>query len=285
MKSKCNPLLYITSVTFICICLSCGNNPVNERVSEKKETKKESVETDISQNAPAYVLKPNGDTSLNIYLTFDDGPFKTTSDLSKLLTEKNIKTSFFIIGSQVDRSSYYDSVFHSVAENPLFKIFNHSYTHAITGGKYTKYYQNPESVWNDIQKNKTHLPPNSYITRLPGTSTWRIKDFKVGSDKVSKKMMRYLDSVQSNEHLIGWNYSWKPWHSKDSMTVKEMITEVMNKRNSRYAPFKNNTVILLHDYLFPNKTSLDNLSLFIDELQLKYGCTFRWISEYPGVLN
>lgn len=86
--------------------------------------------------------------------------------------------------------------------------------------------------------------------------------------------------------LIGWNYEWGSKHSKNDTSVIELADKIIKEKNKHYySQFKNDCVILLHDFYFKTEKSLENLSLFIDKLQKNHGCTFRWIDEYPGVSN
>src|SRR3954451_24745758 len=60
-----------------------------------------------------------------IALTFDDGPGKTTSELLDVLKQHNIKATFFMEGTQIER---YASLVRAVAADG-HEIGNHTYMH------------------------------------------------------------------------------------------------------------------------------------------------------------
>ena len=145
------------------------------------------------------------DTTFYVYLTFDDGPYHTTPSLTKFLNAKQLKSSFFVIGSQIDYTKYYDSVYHAVKNNPLFRVYNHTYTHAVTKGRIHKYYTDPNTVYQDFTKNKKFLPEGGHITRLPGTNAFRVGSYEWPTNKAGKRVIAFLDSIHSNEVLFGWD--------------------------------------------------------------------------------
>ena len=121
-------LLAIFASSFLLITPSCKN--------VKKEKKKNIiVKTDTIKQVK------QKDTSINIYLTFDDGPYLSTLGLANALIKDSVKSSFFVIGSQITASKYYDSVFRTIKKNSLFKTYNHTFSHAVTQGRIKKYYQ------------------------------------------------------------------------------------------------------------------------------------------------
>ena len=62
----------------------------------------------------------------NIYLTFDDGPNgEYTIHLLKILRDRNIKASFFVVGDYVQKNN---NILHDI-EQEGHDIFNHSYKH------------------------------------------------------------------------------------------------------------------------------------------------------------
>ena len=222
------------------------------------------------------------DTGTNIYLTFDDGPYSTTASLANTLIDSSTKASFFIIGSQIAHSIYYDSVFLSVKGNKLFRTYNHTYSHAVTHGKIHNYYKDPINVLNDINRNKQYFDSNCNITRLPGTNAWRLKNSNICVDKNSKRVIKFLDSIQSNEKIFGWDFEWTIKESQDSIRVNKFYERIANRVMENKSNQKN-YVILFHDYLFRSKLTLDNLQYFISLLKNKLNCKFKWAEEYPDI--
>lgn len=257
-----------------------------ETSNQKKNT------TIISDSTAKPVIKKEPDIIRNtldstdqthyVYLTFDDGPHPSTSALANLLTEKKIKSSFFIIGNQIRHSEKHRLIFESIKTNPLFKIYNHTVTHAITRGRYKKYYRHMDTIWNDIQNNKIYMPEGAHITRLPGTNAFRVADYRFPAKGVGASVIAHLDSLHSNEALLGWHAEWTNKESADSAAVTAIIQQIVNdgKRSRKY---KKHTVVLFHDFLFSSPESLKHLAHFIDELQTKHGCVFRWADEFPNI--
>jgi peptidoglycan/xylan/chitin deacetylase (PgdA/CDA1 family) len=270
-KIFCLPILMIIFVSsFLLFTTGCEN------------AKKEKKENIIVRTDTLIPLKQN-DTSIHIYLTFDDGPYFTTLGLANTLIKENVKSSFFVIGSQITASTYYDSVFRTIKQNSLFKTYNHTFSHAITHGKIKKYYKYPVNVWNDIQKNKQYLDVGCNITRLPGINAWRFQDSnKCYSNKSARLLFKYLDSIHSKEKILGWDFEWTGKESKNISNVEhffEKITDRIKNDKSKNKSY----VILLHDYLFKNESALNNLSFFISLLKINENNEFKWANEYPGI--
>ncbi|MFM7710809.1 MAG: polysaccharide deacetylase family protein [Ferruginibacter sp.] len=234
-------------------------------------------EPDIIQN-----ILDSTDQTHYVYLTFDDGPYPTTPALANLLAEKKIKSSFFIIGSHIRHSDKQRLIFEDIKNNPLFKIYNHTVTHAITRGRYKKYYRHMDTIWNDIQNNKMYMPSGAHITRLPGTNAFRLAGYRFPTKGVGAGVIAHLDSLHSNEALLGWHAEWTKRESTDPAAVNAMIQQIVQDGQSS-RKYNNHTVVLFHDFLFRSPESLWHLSYFIDELQTKHSCVFRWADEFPNI--
>ncbi len=265
-------LLAIFVSSFLLITTGCKNVKKGNKKEQKTIVKSDTL-TQVKQN----------DSSINIYLTFDDGPYYSTLGLTNTLIKENVKSSFFVIGSQITASKYYDSVFNTVKQNTLFKTYNHTFSHAVTHGRIKKYYQYPFNVWNDIQKNKQYLDPDCNITRLPGTNAWRFQDSnKCFSNSSTRLLFNYLDSIKSKEMMFGWDFEWSGKESKN-ITKVDLLFEKISDRIKKNKTKNKNYVILLHDYLFKDEIALNNLSYFISLLKKNGTTEFKWASEYPGI--
>ncbi|MFM7645397.1 MAG: polysaccharide deacetylase family protein [Sphingomonadales bacterium] len=240
---------------------------------------------------PANIEKPkryieyersDSDRTSRIYLTFDDGPYKTTPGLTALLKKKKIRANFFIVGSQIDYSKEYDSIFKTTLQYDSFKVYNHTYTHAVTKGRIHDYYKDPTPVWTDILNNKKFLPDYPFITRLPGKNTWRTPGKTTLADLETKKLIDLLDSTNNSEQIIGWDVEW---NSKTNRSIDEVTTLInkvertLEKRNET----NKDVVILLHDYLFKTQAELNLLETFIDHFSNRSDIKFDWAHNLPGV--
>jgi hypothetical protein len=212
-----NNFLLLFLFSFTGVITSCKTHQKKRNTSTANASKLPINIVELPKDAAAI------DTGVSIYLTFDDGPYHTTPTLTGLLNSEGIKSSFFIVGSQVAASRFYDSVFESTRKNPLFKVYNHTFTHAVTKGRFKNYYSHPDSVWMDIVHNKQYLNMTGSITRLPGLGTFKCNNYKRGCDQVSKRMIGYLDSIHANEMLFGWDFEWTLKQSRDTVKVNQLV--------------------------------------------------------------
>jgi len=222
------------------------------------------------------------DTTARIYLTFDDGPYRTTPGLMQLLDQKKIRANFFVIGAQIERSAWHDSVFKAVKAHPNFSVYNHTYSHAITHGRLREYYRNAAGVWQDIQKNSVFLPEGVIITRLPAMNTWRTPNRTRPADKMVKPLLKLLDSLNAPEFIVGWNVEWTPETSQRRSEMERLIRQIEHQLSTAPKHMRD-VVILSHDYLYRTPESLALLSDFIDHFQKGNGIKFDWIHHLPGL--
>lgn len=174
-----------------------------------------------------------------IYLTFDDGLEAGTEEVLKLLNEKNVKATFFIIGKKVEsmykrnKNLCFD-LLNNIFENQC--IGNHSYSHA--NDFYTEYYrkggvtikfQNDKeikrSVEDDFIKSKntilyylglakgeknpklesysdSELKSNSQkeiLARFPGTNTWFINKDNIIDIKWTNRNLSGFDMIPARD--------------------------------------------------------------------------------------
>lgn len=93
------------------------------------------VEETVKEGSDNVYLKYNANTNGEkvIALTFDDGPWPTTSELLDVLKENDAVATFFTIGEQIsDKTDYVETIQRMAAEG--HQIGTHSYDHAATGG-------------------------------------------------------------------------------------------------------------------------------------------------------
>lgn len=260
---------FLCTLIILSVFISCESKKKHDNTEkEKAETIKHSINDTAS--------------TIKFYLTFDDGPYQTTPELISRLKELNVKSSFFIVGSQVKYSLEYDSIFNAVKNTPIFKIYNHTYSHAVTKGRIHQYYKDPEKVFNDIHENKAIINTGGNITRLPGKNSWRLGKLKTRSDDKTKILMDYLDSNKINENIVGWDVEWSQKHSRSRNDVDSLLKQIKTLYTKDTSSVKH-VVLLSHDYLYRNKESLENLSYLVNRLQSDLKCTFHWVEELDGL--
>jgi len=234
----------------------------------------------------AYIERTRSDldTTRRVYLTFDDGPYYTTPQLAEVLLQKKIRANFFIVGSQRMLSPIYDSTYQQLVSSDSFRVYNHSYSHAITHGRFKKYYQSPERVWADLDTNKAFLPAGASISRLPGKNAWKTSSGRQLSDKETRRLFRFMDSLKIGEQVIGWDVEWQKSTGSSEAELQKLIEQVEKKLSSA-SPVNRDVVVLLHDYLFKQKDQLQLLEMFIDHFQSRGDIKFDWVHNLRGVAS
>lgn len=107
------------------------------------------------------------------FLTFDDGPSIVTPRILDVLKQENVKATFFVLGSNVNRMP---EMVKRIYEEGHY-IANHGYTHS-----YSSIYSSPQAVLdefnqcNESVKNAIGVPEyNSHLFRFPGgLARWKI---------------------------------------------------------------------------------------------------------------
>ena len=135
----------------------------------------------------------NKDTKV-AYLTFDDGPSEAVTNLIlDVLKEENIKATFFVLGSNVNK--YPEIVKRAYTEGHY--IANHGFSH-----NYKKIYSSAENVLEEYNKTEQAIQEaigikaySSYIFRFPGgysgSSYSKIK--KQAGNLLNKNNISYID--------------------------------------------------------------------------------------------
>ncbi|VBB07921.1 polysaccharide deacetylase [Lucifera butyrica] len=185
-------------------------------VTERKEKKLPAALPDVK---PYYGVK-------TVYLTFDDGPDRYNTPLVLDILKKNgIKATFFVVGTQVEKSA------------PLLKriyneghaIGNHSYNHI-----YRQLYRSPAAYMEQLRHNdqiiKRILGVRPRIARAPGGT--------VGS--FTKQYWTLLKEEGYTD--ISWNVS-----SGDASRAKaaDLVQNVIYQMQNKY--LWSHAIVLMHD--------------------------------------
>lgn len=180
-----------------------------------------------------------------VALTFDDGPSKTTPEILSVLKEKDVKSTFFVVGEQVQR--FPTLVAQEIDEG--HEIGNHTYSHP----KLTRL--STQRINREISETElriTQLAPKPTLFRPPGG------DYNQG----------ILRLVRDNGYIIIlWSIDTYDWRYPP---VGEIITTVLDK-------IKPGSIILLHDGRYPSSTP-EAVTFIIDSLKSR-GYSFVTVSE------
>lgn len=204
-----------------------------------------------------YVKVTKNTNKCVIYLTFDDGPSKTsTPKILEILKKKNVKATFFVI----NHSSSLDYLLKQEYDEG-HTVALHSYTH-----NYKTVYSSKTAFYNDLEKIQDKVEKltgvKQMITRFPGGS----------SNTVSRNYQKGIMSELTKEmkakgyHYFDWNVSsGDAGGAKTSDDVYKNVTKGISTKRS-------NNVVLMHDFENNNKT-VNALERIID-YGLAKGCRF-----------
>lgn len=198
------------------------------------------------------------------YLTFDDGPStEVTQQILETLKVNNVKATFFILGSNVEKSDIQKELLKEMV-NEGHAIGNHGYCHDYSI-LYPGRIANPTVLVNDMKKSedvmKSVLGDNftTKVIRLPGGHmSWNTKA---------------LDPIleRNGYCYIDWNVLNGDAESNDR-TVEQLVNRLKGTVND-LAGNDDVLVILMHD-TNAKKTTAQSLQQIIDYLK-SLGYEFR----------
>lgn len=194
-----------------------------------------------------------------VFLTFDDGPSVNTEKILKILKEKQVKASFFLVGSNVDK--YPDLV--KAEYNDGMALLNHSYSHDYS------MYKNTDTMIGDFDRTTDAIKNILGITPLPFIR------FPGGSDN-SYGGAEGMRNIRNRIHDKGITYVDWNVASGDADAVKIPADKIKNNVINQ-ASGKTIAVVLMHDAA-AKTTTVDALPDIIDNLKSK-GFVFRTFKD------
>ena len=223
----------------------------------------------------------NPDNRLRIYLTFDDGPHAGTLEIKNILEKENVPASFFEVGYQYTWNPEYKKIGEELKANPLFRVYNHTFSHALHN-HYASFYKQPEKVWEDILKNKEVLGIQSNICRLPGNNVWVTPQFHRKGTKQVMPTVEYLEN-QTNAYITGWNVEWHFNAATHKVPYVATLLKDINEELQTKRKFPNDIVILAHDFMFSQPENAQKLDSLIVYLKNRGDVDFKFIEEHPSL--
>ncbi len=190
------------------------------------------------------------------YLTFDDGPTpKLTSQVLDILSEEDIKATFFVIGQSAEAYPYLIERIYEEGHG----IANHTYSH-----RFDYIYKNRTNYIYDLRKAEKVLKSilgeekEFKVTRFPGGS-------------FGDKLAPYRTLVNERGYtFVDWNCV-----NGDAETVKPRTKEELIDRFKSTVKGQTNLIVLMHDA--PGKaTTVEALPEIIEYLK-KQGYRFELI--------
>ncbi|MBU5331556.1 polysaccharide deacetylase [Anaerocolumna aminovalerica] len=194
---------------------SLESAPVTEKKAEKEDL-------DLSKEGYTF------ESSKTVYLTFDDGPSKYTSDILDMLDTYNVKATFFVIG-KTDKHS--KEMYKRIIDDG-HSLGIHSYSHV-----YDKVYNSLEDFEKDFTKlsdllyDTTGYIPSLY--RFPGGSGNSVSKVDIHEliRFLKEKSVVYFDWNVVNGDATGIDYS-----------PEELYSNVMEG-----IKIHNTSIVLMHD--------------------------------------
>ncbi len=196
---------------------------------------------------PAAVMQDDDAQSSEktVYLTFDDGPSKTTQRVLEILKQENVKATFFVI-SAPNNEEYWPLVSQIDADGHVIGL--HSKTHV-----YDEIYASSEAFWQDIQALEADLAEKGIIginlLRFPGGSSNTISRKYGGSE-----IMEILKTQASEK-----GYTYFDWTVDTADAVgQQSSASTIYERVVKQATGQDNCIVLMHD-IIDTKTTADAL--------------------------
>lgn len=195
-----------------------------------------------------------------VYLTFDDGPSATTSQLLDMLSEYDAKATFFMLGPYM--STYPEQVKRIAKGNHGLGL------HGITHRK-EKFYASPAVALAEMNED------NRILKKISGMSTTLIRT-PYGSKPYFTDSFRNK-ILSKGYHLWDWNVDSEDWKYKEDS--EEIYNSVMDQLH-KLKKYKINPVILMHD----QKATLKVLPSILESL-IEEGYQFEIITGDTVPLN
>ena len=190
-----------------------------------------------------------------VYFTFDDGPSERTDEILKILSEENIKATFFVIGPADIKT-----------EERIFKIFNegHSIGLHTMSHDYEKIYLSAENFLDDIFAEREWIysitGEECVIFRFPGGSN---------NSTAPKWLVEEVKEKTKAEGLL-----WYDWNADGKDSLGDVLSAEEIAENVLSSEFigSEEVVVLLHDSA-TRTTTPDALKILISEFR-KMGYEF-----------
>ena len=174
------------------------------------------------------------------YLTFDDGPtLKSTPKILDILSEENVKATFFVIGKHV--KEHPELVKRAYDEGHY--IANHSYSH-----NHDKLYANADSFLDEIISTDVEIGKaigienyHSHVFRFP--NGYMAPSYKAKKQEYARR-------------LSDIDYTYIDWNALNKDSEKKYSNSELLKNLKDSSRNKGTLVILMHDTSDVNETHL-----------------------------
>lgn len=207
-----------------------SNDEFIQKIRDSRKPVPVPTPTPIPVPVPVPVPVPSPPTDQPIvYLTFDDGPNRYTSDHLRILKEYNIKGTFFFVGNQI--LSYKPLTLQTYKEGHYLGL--HSMTH-----NREKVYASPKAFMGEMTKE------SDLIKSITGHTSTLVRTPYGSSPHVTPAMRGMLKS--GGFKLWDWDVDTVDWNI-DPANFQQIITNVKNGVEKARRAKDKHIVVLLHD--------------------------------------
>lgn len=181
------------------------------------------------------VQEENAEAKKQVYLTFDDGPSQTTETILKVLAEKEVPATFFVIAAP-NNEKYLPMIQKETEAG--HQIALHSASH-----EYKEIYTSPAAFWSDIKQLREKIEPYTNLAdvhwiRFPGGSTNTVSH-RYGGSSIMKTLKRQAE--EKGYHYVDWNVC------AEDAAGGHPSPETLVENVTRGAKGKDRCVVLMHD--------------------------------------
>ena len=220
-----------------------------ERKAEELANKPEPLPPQLTEQGRENLKNIFHSETRRAFLTFDDGPTQHTEALLMILRERNIRATFFLLGSQVNR---FPELTRKIYEDGHF-IANHGYSHV-----FSQIYSSPEAVLEEYMQTRDAIrialnqPEfDTQVFRFPG-------GFIGGRHFPVKEQAAALLAEHGIMHI--------DWNALTGDAERQNPTQDFIMQRLRETTYgKNSVVILMHESMARTIT-VDTLPAVIDFL-------------------
>ena len=174
--------------------------------------------------------KADANAVKTVCFTFDDGPSERTEEILQILSEENIKATFFVIGPSDTKT-----------DERIFKIYSegHSIGLHTMSHDYDKIYSSPENFLDDLADER------EWIYSVTGEEC-KIFRFPGGSNNYNapKWLIEEVKEKTKNEGLL-----WYDWNADGKDSLGELLSAEEIVENVLSSEFigSETVIVLLHD--------------------------------------
>ena len=202
-----------------------------------------------------------------VYLTFDDGPSTTnTPQVLDILDRYNVKATFFVLGSSIDKSDGAKEVLKEEVKRG-HAIANHTYSHDYSY-LYPNRVMNVDNIVSDLEKSESSMKAvlgkdfSTRVIRLPG-GYWSWE----GRSPMKEAM------EQNGYYNVDWNALNKDAEGKKKNS--DELVQCVKESVEVLGPNADSVVLLMHD-TYGKEETVKALPRIIEYLQIQ-GFEFRTI--------